>query len=155
MVRVIGIGEWAVSENKNEIIKTFALGSCVAVTVYCPANHIAGMAHIALPAGGPSAERLSRKAYYATTAVPLMLGEIFVRGCIKGQLIIKLFGGANSQKANDRFKIGPQNIKAVQTILKDLGLSCDARETGGLCSRTVQIEAATGTTSVVQHRMII
>lgn len=36
MIKVIGIGEYAVSNNEEDTIMTFALGSCAALVIYCP-----------------------------------------------------------------------------------------------------------------------
>ena len=49
MDRIIGIGEYIISDDPEDSIKTFALASCVAVTFYNPFIHLAGMVHIALP----------------------------------------------------------------------------------------------------------
>lgn len=158
MIRVIGIGEWAFSRDKRETIKTFALGSCVAMTVYCHAKSAAGMVHIALP----SPEHSSRSddlnpGYYATRAVPMMVDKMrFEFGCPKGELIIEIFGGAASARADDPFQIGPKNVRAVMVELSRLGLRCSSKkETGGRLGRTVEIDVATGITRVIHHEMIL
>lgn len=48
-VTVIGIGELAASNEPGAVIKTFALGSCVAITLLDPPTRTVGMAHVALP----------------------------------------------------------------------------------------------------------
>ena len=47
MDKIVGIGEYAISNRREDIIKTFALASCVAVTAYSPSKGVAGMVHIA------------------------------------------------------------------------------------------------------------
>ena len=54
---LVGIGEIAVSGDIEEIIKTMALGSCVAVIFYAPGKNIVGMAHIALPDSNIGSDR--------------------------------------------------------------------------------------------------
>ena len=49
MNRIVGIGEYVISNAPEDFIKTFALSSCVAVTFYNPSIHLAAMVHIALP----------------------------------------------------------------------------------------------------------
>jgi len=49
MVKIIGIGEYAISSSEDDIIKTYALASCVGLVVYNPIAKIVGMVHIALP----------------------------------------------------------------------------------------------------------
>ena len=53
----IGIGEWAVSADASRALKTFALGSCVAVLIYDVKIRVAGMIHIALPDSSIDAAR--------------------------------------------------------------------------------------------------
>ena len=53
----VGIGEWAVSNDVADTLKTYALGSCVAVMIYDSRLLIAGMIHIALPDSAVDAER--------------------------------------------------------------------------------------------------
>jgi len=97
----VGIGEYAVS-NKNDMIKTYALASCVAITVFCPKNKIAGMAHIALPSPITASEDTMRPCYYANMAVPLLINKICQDfGCCKEDLEIKFFGGAKSIQKKD------------------------------------------------------
>lgn len=74
MDRIVGIGEFAISNNKSDIIKTFALATCVAVTVYSPLKNIAGMVHIALPSPAlPGDDSKTRPCCYAITAVPFLI----------------------------------------------------------------------------------
>ena len=45
----MGIGEYAFSDDSNEIIKTLSLGSCIGLTFYCPYKKVGCMVHIVLP----------------------------------------------------------------------------------------------------------
>lgn len=157
MDRIVGIGEYAISNNKNDTIKTFALGSCVAITVYSPVKNVAGMVHIALPYPGISGDAdYTNPCYYATAAVPFILNKICLEyGCFKAGLIIELFGGAKSVRENDVFKIGQRNIEIVRKMLNDLNLIYTAAETGGIYSRTLEMDVATGKTKVASQPIII
>ncbi|MGE5630373.1 MAG: chemotaxis protein CheD [Caulobacteraceae bacterium] len=150
MDRIVGIGEYVVSNNKNDTIKTFALGSCVAITVYSPSKNVAGMAHIALPSPDLSSDDGSPgPCYYAITAVPFLINKICSEfGCLKGELIIEIFGGAKSVRDNDVFKIGQKNVETVKRILNDLNLVYNATKTGGTYSRTLEMDVATGKVKV-------
>lgn len=146
MDRIVGIGEFTISNNKGDIIKTFALATCVAVTVYSPLKNIAGMVHIALPSPAlPGDDSKTRPCCYATTAVPFLINKMCSEfGCLKGELEIKLFGGADSVRENDVFNIGQRNIDTVKAILNEMNLRYTAAETGGTHSRTLEMEVATG-----------
>lgn len=49
MDSIVGIGEFAISNRPEDTIKTFSLGSCIAVVIYDKIQKVAGMAHIAMP----------------------------------------------------------------------------------------------------------
>ncbi|NTV78293.1 MAG: chemotaxis protein CheD, partial [Clostridiales bacterium] len=77
MDRVVGIGECIVSNDPGDVIKTYALASCVAVTVYSREKKVAGMVHIALPERMRSFDDSYEKpCYYATLAVPFLMNKI-------------------------------------------------------------------------------
>jgi len=46
---VIGVGDCQVSRNPEDCLVTYALGSCIAVIIYDPIAHVAGMLHYLLP----------------------------------------------------------------------------------------------------------
>ncbi len=146
MDRIIGIGEYAVSNDKTDVLKTFALASCVALTAYCPGKNVAGMVHVALPAPDRMNDQSSsRPYYYATTAVPLFINSMCNQyGCNKNDLDVKLFGGAESTLANDVFEIGKKNLQIVKQILADMGVRHDASQTGGKFSRTLEMAVFSG-----------
>ena len=58
---VIGIGEFAVTTNAQAEIVTHALGSCVAVCLWDPVSHVAGMLHFLLPEAQLNLERANPK----------------------------------------------------------------------------------------------
>lgn len=157
MDKIIGIGEYAISNNKKDTIKTFALGSCVAITLYSPLKKAAGMVHIALPYAVVSNEddRL-KPCYYATSAVPFIINKICSEfGCLKGDLRINIFGGAESLREDDVFRIGQRNTDIVKKMLNELNLLYDASETGGTCSRTLSMDVETGKIKVYLQHMVI
>ncbi|MFW5722483.1 MAG: chemotaxis protein CheD [Desulfohalobiaceae bacterium] len=145
--RVIGVGELAAGKTAGQILKTYGLGSCVAVNVFDPATKVAGMAHVALPDSGIWASQPVRKpAYYADKALPLLLrsmaaltGGSLTRGCQ-----VKLVGGANVIGSKGAFRIGDRNVDILRELLQQLGLWIAAEDLGGTISRTVSLDVATG-----------
>lgn len=141
----MGIGEYKVSNKKDDCLKTFALSSCVAVTAYCPGKGCAGMVHIALPSPTREQDGSSRPFYYASTAIPLFIDKIcLVSGCDKSNLEIGIFGGARSINPDDVFNIGEKNISAVKSAIDSLNLKYIHEETGGVYSRTLEMKVETG-----------
>lgn len=152
----VGIGEYAISNNKNDMIKTYALSSCIAMTAFSPKNKIAGMAHIALPSPGIAGEDITRPCYFASIAVPLLIGRICKDfGCHKEELEINLYGGAKSIRQDDIFNIGERNINEVKNALSCLNLKYRADEVGGSMIRTLEMDTETGKVKVKLQPLMI
>lgn len=148
MDKVIGIGEYAISNDPEDIIRTFALSSCVAVTAYHPGNRVLGMVHIALPSP-PQEKSTPGPFYYAETAIPEFMGKLCNEyGCNRLKLDIRLFGGAESTRREDVFNIGKKNVKTILSILSRMNLPVRFCDTGGHISRNISADVATGTVKV-------
>lgn len=149
----VGIGELAVSKTKDQILKTFGLGSCVAIIALDPKARVVGLIHIALPDSSINPEKaVKQPGYFADTGIPYLLREMSKLGSHpKGQgLIIKLIGGARVMDPNERFNIGKRNILAIKKILWSYNLAVVAEETGGSISRTVDVNAGNGRVTISQ-----
>lgn len=145
----IGIGEWLVSSDASEVLKTYALGSCVAVMIYDSHLAIAGMIHIALPDSGVDPERAKLlPGYFADTGLPVMIEEMKRRGAIRSHVWVKLVGGASVMDPGGFFDIGKRNILAAKRILWGSSLGPVAEDTGGNVSRTVSIAVSDGQTMI-------
>ncbi|WP_042333325.1 archease, partial [Desulfosporosinus meridiei] len=59
-------------------------------------------------------------------------------------LQVKLFGGADSLRADDYFKIGQRNIKAVRETLLGMNLKILDEQIGGYLSRSITMSVSTG-----------
>ncbi len=145
---IIGVGEAGVSSLKNGRIKTYALGSCVAVVIYDRVAKVGAMAHVALPDSGIDRNKAFQKpGYFADTAVPLLLREMKRRNRLMNRkhLEIKLAGGASVMDRNQFFNIGEKNIIASRAALRKEGLFPFMEDVGGEISRTVTLDINTGT----------
>lgn len=149
MELIVGMGQYAISGGEEDILRTFALASCVAVTAYHPIKRAAGMIHIVLPTPLSRKDVTERPAYFAQTGVPLLIHVMCRRtGCRKEELLIQLFGGAGSMLEQDVFHVGKKNIEAVKYSLSELGMSIRREELGGKESRTISMDAKTGTVQI-------
>jgi chemotaxis protein CheD len=154
--KIVGIGEMIISNNLEDSIKTFALASCIGVIVYTPRRKIGGMIHIALPVPPNVLEGNSRSCYYVSTGVPQIINQICSRyDCLEGELVIRVFGGANSIRKDDMFNIGRKNIETVRNILRKMNLKFDDSETGQCISRTIELEISSGKVSIYSQQMKI
>ncbi|KUO70380.1 MAG: archease [Desulfosporosinus sp. BRH_c37] len=145
MEKIVGIGEYAISEFEGDLIKTFALASCVAITAYNPLLKVAGMIHIALPSPSDREEGLRRPGYYATSGIPLLINKMGKEyGSRVEDLQIKIFGGALSIRNADYFTIGSRNCSAVRDTLVSMNLRVLEAQTGGTVIRNIEMDVQTG-----------
>lgn len=142
---IIGIGEYAISNKKEDTLKTYALASCVGITMYCPLSKVGGMIHIALPDHQITKVQNNKPGYYASLGVPLLLDMMERKfNCKKGNLKIQLFGGADSINKVDFFNIGKKNIQEITYLLTKMNLQYSSTNVGGYFSRTIEMDIATG-----------
>ena len=145
----VGIGEYSVSGNKNDVIKTFALGSCVAVIMYDKVQKVAGLIHIALPDSSVNSNKAKCKpGYFVDTGLPVFLKEMKRREATRNGAWIKIVGGSKIMEDKGRFDIGKRNVLAIKKYLWKNRLGIIGEEIGGDISRTVSVSVATGEVEV-------
>lgn len=152
MLHIVGIGEYLISKNSEDVLKTYALNSCVAITIYLPEAKILGMAHVVLPDSkiNPKKSKLS-PGYFADTAVAVLLDSLYGFAGFRSDLfIIHLFGGVRGSWEKDYFNVGRRNLAAIHSILNHRQLPYDSTETGGNWGRTVAMDVATGTAIITK-----
>ena len=80
-IKYIGVGEFTTSKTPGDIIKTLALGSCVAVVLLDPKQRAVGMLHVALPDSSINKKRRQeRPGMFADTGVPVLMREMIKLG---------------------------------------------------------------------------
>ncbi len=147
--KTVGIGEWVISSDPLDIIKTYALGSCVAVLVYDSKVRVAGMIHIALPDSAVDLGRAkSLPGYFADTGLPMMIEEMKRLGVLRAHVWVKLAGGSSMMDSAGLFDIGKRNVLAVKKQLWRSTLGPIAEDVGGTISRTVSLSVLTGETTL-------
>jgi chemotaxis protein CheD len=145
----IGIGEWSVSKCEDDVLKTYALGSCVAVLIYDAKVRVAGLIHVALPESSVDPERARvQPGYFADSGLPRMIEEMKNLGATRSGVWVKLAGGASVMDPGNYFDIGKRNILAVKKVLWKSSLGPIAEDTGGSMSRTVAFSVADGMVTI-------
>jgi len=140
----VGIGDIAVALGDEEI-RTYALGSCVALVVWDSALRLGGMIHIALPEGQINPDKARDKpGYFADTGLPVLFAELKKAGANRHTCWVKLVGGASILDENHTFDIGRRNALAVKKYLWKIGLALNAEDIGGTISRTVGLDVSKG-----------
>ncbi len=156
---VVGIGEYAITNTIEETIITHALGSCVAVIIYCGKNKYTAMAHVVLPkpTDRTNMENYKMKpGYFATDIVPKLLRYFTDElECKKNDLEVYIVGGADSMQEEDVFFVGKKNVAMVRHLLNTNGIRTYASDTGGNLSRTVSIQCSDGHVFIKRQNMIL
>ena len=153
MEHVVGIGGYAVSGNQADVIKTFALSTCVGMVFYSMRKRCMGMAHIQLP-NSRAARADDKPSRFADVAPAFMVGQMIKNyGLTKNEILISLYGGIDGRGDGDCFKIGEKNLAAVRAAFKSMGLVYSEVDTGGCDSRTLVAHVSSGVVEVIKRPM--
>lgn len=148
---ILGVGDVGATNEAGASLKTFALGSCIAVILLDPKRKAVGMAHVALPTSETNPTRAREKpGYFADTGIDSLFAQMARLGCDpKGHgMVVKLVGGARVLDMDATFDIGHKNALAVKKHLWKVGLGPVAEDIGGSRSRTVEIAVDSGCVTV-------
>ncbi len=142
---VIGIADLKCSNNKDDILITYALGSCIAVAIYDPAAKVAGLLHYMLPDSSLDAAKAKQNpGMFADTGIPLLFKSCYGLGADKKRISIKVAGGASILDNTNYFRIGEKNIMALRQIFWRNKVFIDKEDTGQNYNRTVRLNVADG-----------
>ena len=142
---VVGVGGLAVSTNRAGRLTTFSLGSCLGITIYDPVSKVGGMVHAMLPDSSLNpAKAAQHPGMFVDSGIPALFRAAYKLGLDKGRALICVAGGAQIMDTSGFFNIGQRNVNRLATLLEQHGLEIKAMEVGGLVSRTIQMNIATG-----------
>jgi chemotaxis protein CheD len=142
---VVGISDCKISANPDELLVTYALGSCIAVALYDPAAKIGGLLHYMLPDSALDGNKAQQNPFmFADTGILKLLEAVRQRGGEPRRMLVRLAGGAQVLDSQGTFQIGKRNYLAARKILWKAGILIAAEAVGGEVSRTTRLEIATG-----------
>lgn len=145
----VGVADMAVSADTAATLITFALGSCIGVTVYDPSVRVGGMLHFMLPSGQPNDEKAVRNpCMFADVGVPLLFSRAYELGAKKERLVVCAAGGAEILDDGGHFKIGSRNRTILRKLFWKNNVLLSADDTGGNLSRTLSLCLADGRVTV-------
>jgi chemotaxis protein CheD len=150
---VVGIGEFAVSNRKDDVIITHALGSCIAVCIWDPTNFVAGLLHLLLPDSRINPQRAKdQPAAFADTGIPMLFQAAYQQGLQKNRCMVRLVGGAEVAGSGATFDIGKRNILASKNMLWRNGVLIKGEDVGGKAVRTVNLFVGDGRLQITSGR---
>jgi chemotaxis protein CheD len=146
----VGIGEFKYSRSPEDVIKTYGLGSCVALVIWSNKLQQAGLIHVALPEAEVNpAKAESLPGYFADTGIPMVIDWIDrVGGGNRKLFTYRMYGGASILDENNRFDIGRRNALAIKRLLWKYGCGIIKEDVGGHSSRTVTLQVGDGTVDI-------
>ena len=138
---VVAMGQCA-SAARPTVLRAVGLGSCVAITVFAPAQRLVGVAHCMLPAQGDDDRAPAR---YVDAAVPHLLATLRAAGAAE-PFSASLIGGASmfpNLAGGQQDDIGRANIDAARAILTNSAVPVRSEDVGGHIARSVTVDPAT------------
>jgi chemotaxis protein CheD len=142
---VVGISDCKVTKDSDSVLVTYALGSCIAVTLYDPIAKVGGMLHYMLPESAIDRAKAEQNPFmFADTGIARLLAAVTASGGVPKRMLVRLAGGAQVLDSQGVFQIGKRNCLAARKILWKAGVLITAEAVGGEVSRTIRLEVATG-----------
>lgn len=149
---VVGMADLQLSRTPGETLVTYALGSCLGITVWDPVANVAGMLHVMLPTASIDAEKAARNpAMFVDTGVPLLFRRSYELGAKKERCVVRVCGGAHSgaTEDDDAFQIGKRNFLTLRKLLWKNNVLLHAHDVGGWqTSRTMRLDVTTGVVTI-------
>jgi len=134
-----------VSNNSNDLLITYSLGSCLGVVIFDPEANVAGMLHSMLPLSKIDTKKAAASPHmFVDTGVPLLFKEAYALGADKKRIIVKAVGCSSLMDEKGFFKIGERNFNVLRKLLWKNNILIEKQDVGGNYSRTVSIMVASG-----------
>lgn len=154
--RIVGVGEYLISDSSHERMITYSLGSCIGLTLYDPDAGVGGLLHAQMPLSRISPDKgESRPGMFVDTGVAAMLAALLGRGASRRRLIACAAGGAALLGDSDAFDIGKRNYMVLRKLLWKNRILINAEDIGGSFSRTMWLDMTTGSTRLKRQGLLI
>ena len=148
----VDISDLRVSANPDDLIVTYALGSCIAVIVHDPKRKVGGMIHYMLPLSEIAPEKAKGKpAMFADTGIPELFRTMYGMGCDKKDLVVKVAGGGALYDDKGLFSIGKRNYTVLRKMFWKAGVMIAAEDVGGAKSRTARLWVGDGRCTIASQ----
>lgn len=147
MKHIVGVADMKVTSQKGDLLITYALGSCLGITIHDPVAGVGGLLHVMLPLSTIDPQKANENpCMFVDTGVPKLFLECYKLGAQKGRLTVKVAGGAcsNENEDEDYFQIGKRNFTMLRKLLWKNGVLLKTYDVGGQQSRTMSLEVGSG-----------
>ena len=156
MKHIVGVGDMCISANRGDTLITYALGSCLGITVHDVVAGVGGLLHVMLPLSTIDEGKAKENPYmFVDTGVPTLFQECYKAGARRERLAIKVAGGASSSgMGEDYFQIGKRNCIILRKLLWKNGFLLKSEDVGGCQSRTMSLDIQTGAVTIKSNGTI-
>ena len=90
----VGISEMKASDQPDDVITTYSLGSCVGLSLYDPVARVGGLIHCMLPLSRIDPQKAeANPCMFTDTGIPALLRLVLGMGAQRDRLIAKVAGG--------------------------------------------------------------
>ena len=145
MRQIVGVADMIVSNNVQESIVTYSLGSCIGLVIYDPAVQVGGLLHYMLPESKIASDKAAKRPFmFADTGIPRLFKAAYTLGAKKQRIKIFVAGGAEILDQKGFFNIGKRNYMALKKIFMKNRVLIDKERVGGNVNRTVRLDIGTG-----------
>lgn len=145
MKTIVGVSDMKVSNNKDESLITYSLGSCIGVVIYDPQARAGGMLHYMLPDSNLDKGKAEKNPFmFADTGIPALFKATYALGAAKNRMRVVVVGGAQILDQKGFFNIGKRNHMALRKLFFKNGVIIDHEDVGGNVNRTIRIEIGSG-----------
>ncbi|OHB53939.1 MAG: chemotaxis protein CheD, partial [Planctomycetes bacterium GWF2_42_9] len=142
---IVHVSDAKVSQCPDDMLITYSLGSCIAVSLYDPASHIGGMLHYQLPDSKVDLQRAKEKPFmFADTGMMILIAKLASMGANTKRMNVKIAGGAEMATGPKGFDIGKRNYLAIRKIMWKHGLFIDGEDVGGHSPRNMYLNMSNG-----------
>ncbi len=147
MNHTVGIAEMKVSNDPGDVLATYALGSCVGVSLYDPVGRVGGLIHCMLPLSRIDPVKAERNPLmYVDTGMSVLLQTMFDHGAQRKSLVAKVAGASRIMDAGGIFNIGERNYTVVRKVLWKNDILIAGEDVGGSLPRTMYLYLDSGRT---------
>ena len=145
MELIVGVGDMKVSNQPEDVIVTYSLGSCIGVAIYDPVAHVGGMLHYMLPESSLDGNRAKRNPYmFGDTGIPALFKSAYKLGAKKSRVKVVVAGGAQILDQKGFFNIGKRNYLILRKLFWKNNVMIDYEDVGGTYNRTIKMIISDG-----------
>jgi len=133
--------------DKEDIVISTVLGSCVSACIWDRTAKVGGMNHFMLPGGqesGASGDLTAASGRYGVFAMEQLINELIKHGARKSNLEAKVFGGGAVLRKFSTLNVGERNAAFVLDFLKTEGIRVISQDLMDIHPRRVAFFPASG-----------